>query len=52
MMMHRITDAGRALLHEVTDDLGVVRDRFDEALSDEELDRLARYCTDVAQRFE
>jgi len=52
MMMHRITDEGRALLHEVTDDLGVVRDRFDEALSDEELGQLARYCTGVAQRFE
>jgi hypothetical protein len=40
------------VLHEVTDDLGAVRARFDEALSDEELGALARYCTGIAQQFE
>lgn len=51
MMMHRITDTGRTLLHEVTDDLDVVRDRFAAALSDEELETLTRYCSQIAQAF-
>lgn len=52
MMMHHITEKGQNLLHEVTDDLSAVRDRFDDACTDEELEDLARLCTKVARRFE
>lgn len=52
MMMHRITETGQKLLHDVTDDLDVVRDRFDDAFSEKELETLARYCSQIAQEFE
>lgn len=52
MMMHRITDSGLELLDNVTDDLDVVRDRFGEAFSEDELDTMTRYCTRIAQEFE
>jgi len=52
MMMHRITDAGRTLLHRVTADLGVVRDEFDDAFSDEELEEFAEFCTELVGRFD
>lgn len=51
MMMHHITEKGRNLLHEVTADLGAVRDGFDDACSDEELEEFARLCTKIARRF-
>jgi DNA-binding MarR family transcriptional regulator len=52
MMMHRITEAGRTRLHEVTEDLDVVRERFDDAFSDAQLEEFAQLCSSIAQRFE
>lgn len=51
-MMHRITEKGRELLQDVTDDLGVVRDQFDETFADDELETLSQFCTHIVQKFE
>lgn len=52
MMMHRITEQGRKRLQAVTEDLGVVRDRFDASFSDDDLGEFVRMCSEISQQFE
>lgn len=52
MVMHRLTDEGRALLSEMNAALAPVHEAFGEALSEEELGELTRLCATVIQRFD
>lgn len=52
MVMHHITEKGRALLDEMNEALAPVHKAFGEELSEEELEELARLCAAVFQRFD
>lgn len=52
MVLHRITEQGRALLRDVSPDLGPVQEAFNEALSEKEMKQLSQLCATVYRRFD
>lgn len=52
MVMHRITEKGRALLNEMNESIAPVHQAFGEQLSEEDLEELARLCAAIFQRFD
>lgn len=52
MVMHRITDEGRALLNEIDPDLHPVHQGFKDDFTTAELENLSRLCAVIYQRFD